>query len=231
TAGDIIIKPDWIRMSINREIEIEDKPIISADIARFGDDEIVIQYGKGYRLIEQDVTIKRSLMETVGRIITMRKKYNAILLVIDDAALGGGVTDRLREQKEKVLAINGGMQAIHKDRFVNLKSEMWFYAAELFKNGKVSIINDPVLIRQLGAVKYIYRSNGSIMVEPKREVKKRLSRSPDRAEAFIQLLWAARSIRDKAKDFMRRPNYLANSSQYQNGYGWDNTPIGAPVYA
>jgi len=206
---------------VNREIEEEDKKVVSADIARFGDDEIVIDYLLGNRLVEQDVSNKQSLMETVGRIINKRKVFNARMLVVDDAALGGGVTDRLREMDEKVLAVNGGERAGDDDKFANLKSEIWWYAREQFEKGKVSIINDPLLIRQLGIVKHSYRSNGKIIVEPKDEVKTRLGRSPDRADAFTLGLWGARNMRDAAKDFNRARNFYLNNQQIGNPYGWN----------
>jgi hypothetical protein len=217
SAGNIVIESDWVRMAINREIEIEEKPVIAADIARFGDDEIVIDYGKGYRLIEQNVANKQSLMETVGQIINRRKKYNARMLVIDDAALGGGVTDRLKEMDERVFPINGGERAVDPEKFSNLKSEIWWHARDLFREGKVSIINDPLLVRQLSVVKYKYRSNGTIMIEPKDEVKVRLGRSPDRADALVLMLWGAKFMRDAAKDFNRmRPEPVSVG----NPYGW-----------
>jgi hypothetical protein len=217
SAGDTVIQSDWIRAAINREIVVEDKPIISADIARFGDDEIVIDFGKGFQLIEQDVSTKHSLMETVGRIINARKKHNAKMLMVDDVALGGGVTDRLREMDEHVMAINGGVPPIQ-DKFVNLKTEMWWNARDLFATGKVSIINDPILIRQLGIVKHHYRSNGKIVIETKEDVKKRLGRSPDRADALILMLWGAHFIRDRARDFRRTDGFLAENAV--NPYGW-----------
>lgn len=216
STGDMVIPGAWIRMAINREIEIEQKRVVSADIARFGDDEIVIDYLEGNRLVEQDVSSKQSLMETVGRIINKRKLHKATILVVDDAALGGGVTDRLKEMDENVLPINGGEKALDEEKFVNLKTEMWWYARELFEKGVVSIINDPTLIRQLGAVKYHYRSNGKTIVEPKDELKARLGRSPDRADAFILGLWGARFIRDPAKDFRRVIDYRHD----MNPYGW-----------
>jgi len=219
--GKSVIPGDWIRRAVNREIEEEDKKVVSADIARFGDDEIVIDYLLGNRLVEQDVSNKQSLMETVGRIINKRKVFNARMLVVDDAALGGGVTDRLREMDEKVLAVNGGERAGDDDKFANLKSEIWWYAREQFEKGKVSIINDPLLIRQLGIVKHSYRSNGKIIVEPKDEVKTRLGRSPDRADAFTLGLWGARNMRDAAKDFNRARNFYLNNQQIGNPYGWN----------
>ena len=224
-AGDVIIPSEDIRMAINRDIPLESKPILSADIARFGDDEIVIQYANGTCLIEQDVTMKKSLMETVGRIVAMAGRTKALRIAIDDAALGGGVTDRLREMeavKRKVMPINGGNKAIDDTKFANLKSEMWWNAREMFKAGKVSILNDPILIRQLSAVKYLYRSNGKIMTEPKKEVKQRLGRSPDRADTFVQLLWASKFIKDPARDFLRKVK-LEDEPDTLNDYGWSYT--------
>lgn len=220
SSGDMVIPGEWIRRAVNREIEIEDKKVIGADIARFGDDEIVISFLQGNRLVEQDISNKQSLMETVGRIINKRKKCNARILAVDDAALGGGVTDRLREMDEDVMAINGGERAIQNDKFVNLKTEMWWYARELFEKGLVSIINDPILIRQLGAVKYHYRSNGKTVVEPKDEVKIRLGRSPDRADALVLGLWGAKNIRDASKDFRRDKAGVLLGQSDLNPYGW-----------
>lgn len=220
SSGKSVIPSDWIRVAINREIEIEEKRVVASDIARFGEDEIVIDYLLGNRLVNQDVSNKQSLMETVGRIINARKKYNAKMLVVDDASLGGGVTDRLREMDEKVLAVNGGERSAS-EQFVNLKSEIWWYARECFEKGKVSIINDPLLIRQLGVVQHNYRSNGKIVVEPKDEVKSRLGRSPDRADAFILGLWGAKHIRDASKDFRRDKAGVLSGENKLNPYGWD----------
>lgn len=218
SAGDTVIQSDWIRMAINREITEEDKPIVAADIARFGDDEIVVTFGKGYKMIEQEATSKQSLMETVGRIIHKRKQQNAKMLVIDDVGMGGGVTDRLRELDENVMAINGGESPTNVEKFINLKTEMWWHARELFMNGKVSIINDPILIRQLGSCKHHYRSNGKIVIETKEDIKRRLGRSPDRADTLILMLWGAKHMRDKSRDFNRDKDVEQANSV--NPYGW-----------
>jgi len=220
TGGDKVIPSDWVRMAVNREIIIEDKPLIASDIARFGDDEIVIYSGKGYCLIDQDITVKKSTMETVGRIIALKNKIKAKLIVVDDVSVGGGVTDRLRELKEKVLAINGGTKAIQETKYSNLKTEMWWHARLLFKEGKVSILNDPILIRQLSSVKYMFRSNGKLMTEPKDETKSRLGQSPDRADALIMMLWGASKLHSASTDFRRRPRLNVWEKEETNPYGW-----------
>ncbi len=216
SRGNTVIPSDWIRAAINREIVKEDKKIIASDIARFGDDEIVIQYGEGNALKEQDIAYKQSLMETVGRLIVKSKAKNVKLIVIDDVGVGGGVTDALKEQGAIVLPINAGSRS-DDERFFNLKSQMWWYAREQFEQGKVSIINEPKLIRQLGSINYHYRSNGKIMVEPKVETKKRLGQSPDRADAFVMLLWGARSLQDEARDYRR---IVTMEDLVRDDYGW-----------
>tara|TARA_Y100000310_G_scaffold341811_1_gene442246 strand:- start:1754 stop:3115 length:1362 start_codon:yes stop_codon:yes gene_type:complete len=221
TGGDKVLKNEWVRAAVNREIKIEDKPTVSCDVARFGDDEIVIQFGRGNALLEQQISYQQSLMETVGRIINVRKKHNAKILVIDDIGVGGGVTDRLREMKERVLPIIAGGKALHEDKYHNLKTEMWFYAAELFRTGEVSILNDPILVRQLSAVKYSIRSNGKLQIERKDETKQRLGSSPDRADAFIMLLWGAKNQRDPARDFSRKYKRDYEDVDPRNDYGWN----------
>jgi hypothetical protein len=217
SGGDTVIPSDWIRMAINREIVVEDKKVIASDIARFGDDEIVIQYGEGNRLMTQDITYKQSLMETVGRLITTRKKNNVKLILLDDIGVGGGVTDSLSEQGEPVVPIIGSNKS-DDDRFYNLKTEMWWYAREQFEQGKVSILNDPTLIRQLGSVKYIFRSSGGkLATEAKDETKKRLGQSPDRADTFVMLLWGARMLKDVSRDYNR---VMLTSDLIRDDYGW-----------
>jgi phage terminase large subunit len=216
-GGDTVIPSDWIRSAINRTIVVEDKKIISCDVARFGDDEIVIQYGNGNMLLEQDISHKQSLMETVGRIITKRKATDSRLIMIDDIGVGGGVTDALREQGENVYPVNVGEKS-EDERFRNLKTQMWWHARDLFQTNNVSIINDPILIRQLGSVKFYYLSNGKIAVEAKDDTKKRLGTSPDRADAFVQLLWGSRMIVDESRDFNRVPMF---QDIIRDDYGWN----------
>ena len=221
TGGDKVIPYGWVASSVNREVPVVDKRIVACDVARYGEDEIVIQYGKGFILIEQDITRGKSTMETAGRILNMYQKKEAQVAVIDEVNMGGGVVDRLREMKLKILGVNAGNVPLFSTKFQRLKDEMLFYARGLFEEGKVSIINDKVLIRQLSAVKYRYLSNGKVVLEKKEDVKKRLGQSPDRADCFIMLLWGNRFLRDHTRDFKRGKPLDFLTTQRTNTYGWD----------
>jgi phage terminase large subunit len=220
SGGSSFIQSDWVRMAINREIVFQDKPVIGCDVARFGDDEIVIYHGKGHCLMGQDITSKKSTTETAGRIISLSTKIKSKMAAVDDAGVGGGVTDLLREAKIRTAAINGGESATD-ERFANLKTQLLWHAREIFESGDVSILNDPILIRQLSATKYLHRSNGKIMAEPKDEVKSRIGQSPDRADAFILMLWAASLVRDPSRDFIKQSARASIFETNESGYGWD----------
>lgn len=217
SAGDMVIPRDWIMLSVNKELPLENKPVIGADIARFGDDETVLYYGEGYRLIECDIYLKKGVDETVSRVIKMSRKNNVQRICVDDIGLGGGVTDFLASMGEPVEGINVGRKA-NDDRFFNLKAEIWWHARELFREGKVSILNDEKLIRQLSGVKYRYRNTGKIIVEPKVDTKKRIGMSPDRGDAFVLMLWAAKGMVDLARDFDRD----GAPDEDFDPYGWES---------
>jgi hypothetical protein len=72
---------------------------------------------------------------------------------------------------------------------------MWWYAMDQILKREVDYMIDPELRRQLSSVRYkVVNSNGQIKLEPKDETKKRLERSPDRADAFIYGLWALKDV-------------------------------------
>ena len=109
---------------------------------------------------------------------------------MDDTGVGGGVTDRLKEQGEPVMPINVGEKASDPERYPDLRSELWFMMAERAKEGRLDTSRIPERERssleaQLTAPKYKLDSSGRRVVEKKSETKKRLGRSPDDADAVI----------------------------------------------
>ena len=55
-------------------------------------------------------------METAGKVVRLAKKYQAAAVKVDDAGLGSGVTDRLKEQGLPgvvgLVAVLGGLAAV-----------------------------------------------------------------------------------------------------------------------
>jgi len=181
-----------------RTLEPDGSLVVGCDVARYGSDLTVLAVRHG-----GVVRIARSyggsdLMRTVGQIIRLARDLEAKhgykpTIVVDDVGVGGGVTDRLRELQRqgdllgfKIVAYNAARAAAHPNDYPNRRSEDWFTLAELLP--QLDLDPDPELAADLLAPRYTIDSHGRRVVEPKAETKKRLRRSPDRADAVMMTL-------------------------------------------
>jgi hypothetical protein len=187
---------------------------IAVDVARFGSDETVFVLRDRDRVSIEEVYNGMDLMHTTGKIIALAKRVGRgypLRIVIDDAGLGGGVTDALRdyiwemEQVGKpvpwdVDAFNGGSKPVSPDDFLNRRAEAWWMfgqalrpdekeLVEADRESGVELPDDEFLRADLLAPKYKLNKDAKIMLEPKEDTKKRLGRSPDRADAVV-MAWA-----------------------------------------
>ena len=98
---DRSIHSDW---SLTKPVKID----IAVDVARFGDDKTVIAYKVNEKVTIYNKVNGRDLMATADKIVQLgielvrTYKYKGVILIrIDDTGVGGGVTDRLRQIKER----------------------------------------------------------------------------------------------------------------------------------
>lgn len=209
-SGDTLIQPDWIIAAAQREI-IPDKADSGQgglDVARFGDDETILYRNRGGHCRIEMAFWLADLAETIGHTklaihrpppgssIELRaaNMFPAMVVVIDEAGVGGGVVDVLRDQDEEVAGFNGGWSATDGERFFNARAEGYWHLRELFQNGLIDLDpEDEELQAQLGQLKWKLDSKGRIKVETKDEFKERTGlASPNRADALMYstLPWA-----------------------------------------
>ncbi len=163
--------------------------IVGCDVARFGSDSTVIAVREGNRIRVVRSYNGKDLMRTAGEVTEVARHLHAVsgrrpLLVIDDAGLGGGVVDRLREVGEfRVVAFNAGHRSGSRE-YPNRRSELWFTFGELLPVLDLDPRDDE-LAADLLAPTYALGSDGKRMVEAKSNTRRRLRRSPDRADAVM----------------------------------------------
>lgn len=195
---NVCIQGSWINEAKRRKSEDHAiKRVIVNDPARFGDDENVIYVmeddGRVMSVVEQIYLEHKSLMDTAGRLSSLRRKWDAQIIAVDVIGIGAGIVDALYELKEPVLAINSSSKPTVENKqrkYMNLRSQLWMEAGELFANSRVALPEDTILSGQLAGVKFDYNSSGKIQVEAKDDIKKRLGRSPDRGDSFVMGLFA-----------------------------------------
>ncbi len=225
-ALDILIKTSWLNDCIdNNRREEQDIRVTAADVARYGVDETVIYNLIDNKVVGQQIYGMKPADTTAAQILKMAVDNRSELITIDGDGFGGGVVDFVRSllkdnhnKRLHVLEINSGKKASQDTKYVNARAEMWFYAADLFAEQKVCIPKDHLLINDLASVKYFSVENGRFKLESKRDVRKRISRSPDRADALIYGLWASQFVKRKHYDFKRK---MPNQGIKRGGYGWE----------
>ena len=74
------------------------------------------------------------------------------------------------------------------NRFRNLRAQMWWQLREDLRNGVIGLPDDAELFRELCIVQF-EDENGTVTIESKDEIRKRLGRSPDRADAVVYWNW------------------------------------------
>lgn len=200
SAADSLIALAWIEVAEKLDAsKLKEPPEgkgLGVDVARYGDDLTVFALVDRARLVRLEIRQGQNLMETVGQTITIAQEEGIAWenVAVDDTGLGGGVTDRLREQGYGVLAVNFGSEAFESEKFANLRTELLWRVRERLRTQTLALPEDPMLVRDLAAFKYRFRSDrGKIELEAKKETKKRLGYSPDRADALALALYAQAS--------------------------------------
>jgi phage terminase large subunit len=169
---------------------------ISADIARFGSDKMVICVWKGFRVVEIYTLAKSSITEVANAIRDLASKHSVPLsnIVADEDGVGGGVVDILGckgfVNNSKAMPVEGVDV-----QYQNLKTQCYFKLAELIQDDKVfvnctdgSIIDD--ITKELEQVKRDKIDNdGKLRILPKEKVKELIGRSPDYSDALMMRMY------------------------------------------
>lgn len=183
-ADDRLLSPKLLDAAVAADPPAREPVVLGVDIARFGRDETCLILRRGDRADLYGTFRKQDTMATVGRIIDAWRATGAVAVQVDDAGVGGGVTDRLREQNVPVVPILVGRPAREPERFLNLRAELYWTLRERAVEGRLALPKDDLLLRQLSEIRYRYDSRGRLKLESKDDLKKRGLASPDRADAL-----------------------------------------------
>ena len=188
-----IISLSWVERANDLWHETVPAPVevVGVDVARFGDDKTCLSLGDGERVNEIRAYVKEDTMQTTGRVMGVLNANPGTRPVVDVLNMGAGVVDRLREQGVKVLAFHAGRKTHRTDRsgelqFANVRAAAWWLFREALEDGGIALPPDDDLTGELCAPRWSQTSTGRIKVESKDEIRKRLGRSTDKADAVIQ---------------------------------------------
>jgi len=165
-------------------------------------DRTVLFVRDGMRVIAHHVISHQGdAMNAVGEVARYINQYGITEVVVDVIGIGWGVYSRLRELSRvdnptgvdvthdaRLVRFSAGEQAHDKDRFINKRSELWWEVGREHSRTRawdLSYCDDDV-IAELTCPKYrIEGSHSRVQVESKSDVRERLGRSSDLADALL----------------------------------------------
>ena len=181
-----LLSVEEVRASMSRHIK-EDQfsfapKVIGVDVARQGDDSTVLFPRQG-RAAFKPVQMRNADSFTIsGRLAQAENKWAPNAVFVDaTGGWGWGVIDAHRQLGRDPIPVEFSGAATN-PQFFNKRTEMWFEMAKWVKQGGC-LPNIPELVAELTTPLYTFKGDRMIL-EPKEQIKERLGRSPDFADAL-----------------------------------------------
>lgn len=181
-----LLSVEEVRASMSRHIKEEQfsfaPKVIGVDVARQGDDSTVLFPRQG-RAAFKPVQMRNADSFTIsGRLAQAENKWAPNAVFVDaTGGWGWGVIDAHRQLGRDPIPVEFSGAATN-PQFFNKRTEMWFEMAKWVKQGGC-LPNIPELVAELTTPLYTFKGDRMIL-EPKEQIKERLGRSPDFADAL-----------------------------------------------
>ena len=166
---------------------------IGLDVARSGEDHTVLAARHDRIITEVNRWSLASTMKTARNAMNYLRTHGHTYAAVDVIGIGAGVVDKMREDGYEIDAFNGSEKSLLTDvsgeiGFANRRAAAWWTMRELLDpiNGaEICLPDDDMLIGDLVAPKWMMTKSGRIQIEDKKEVKRRIGRSPDTGDAVV----------------------------------------------
>jgi len=166
-----------------------------------GGDETVIRERRGRRAGREWRAHTDRPEKIAPMVIAAIKESGATTVKVDSIGVGFGVIGELRnlaaqgKHTAHIIGVNVGEKSSKPDKYKNLRAEIWWDLARgLSERGGWDLSameNADTTVAQLLEPLWQADAQGRIQVEPKDEIRKRLGRSPDNADALLLAFYSA----------------------------------------
>ncbi|WP_298827480.1 hypothetical protein [uncultured Piscinibacter sp.] len=178
--------------------------VVGVDVSDGGDDKTYIVPRRGHAAMSLiDVTPKArgETMTIAGRVKGLadgvEERGGHLLAVVDSIGVGAGVVSRLGELEVAVEPFNASESTKLRDMsgsfgFLNKRAAAYWNLREILdpESGLDAMLpDDPMLTAELTVPQYRMSSGGRLQLQSKDDVRQKLGRSPDRADAVVMAFW------------------------------------------
>jgi len=181
--------------------------ILGCDVARFGNDQSVVCDRQGPKLHNMLAFKGIDTVTFTEKILEYYQSGRFAAVAVDGIGVGAGVVDQLKRFNIPVLDINVSSPSSTPKTYHNLRSQLYGEIRDWLPTA--SMIDNQQLRDDLVGVNYSYNSKLQIILESKREMKKRGGKSPDFSDA-LALTFAINTLSYSPMKF--RPRSIRPSS-------------------
>jgi hypothetical protein len=184
-AEDALISLAWLEEAARRPAADNGGRLAAGlDVAGPGEDETVLVITEADGIVCQHAWADQ---DPRGAVVAALAPYRQRLDVVnvDAAGIGYYLAKHLQDLGYPVRPVNVGERASDRERYMNLKAELYWGLRQRFQAGEVAGLTDEPTIGQLAGIRYRHTARGQVEIERKEDARKRGVKSPDRAEAVM----------------------------------------------
>jgi len=123
---------------------------------------------------------------TSGSLNSKANKHKPEKIAVDAIGYGAGVADELVKSKYPCIRVNVAETSIDQELYKNQRAQYFWQLREGFQDNLIKLWpEDEELAAQLSSLKYKINTAGQIQIESKDDMRTRLGRSPDYADAAM----------------------------------------------
>lgn len=197
-----LLRRDWLEAAADRHEDGRrdgEELVAGLDVARYGADRTVLCIREGARVTafltwgQKDTTetferARDGLLEAGFRSADRPHADAVGTVAVDCIGLGAGVADRLEEEGFRVVEYKASHAPRDGDKFANLRAESYWAIRDALEAGEIHLPRSEELFTELLAVRWAPTPAGKVQIEAKKELRSRLNRSPDLADA-LAMCW------------------------------------------
>lgn len=191
---DSLIPISWIERAEGRKVEYPFKTLkrfLVWDVADGGDDLHVIKAFENTTEIDSEEIRGKKVEEVEPYVWRLLRKIDGNCIIVDGDGVGRVADGLLRSSKPKdvtIIKFEGSSREVYDaEVFYNRRHEAHWEMRNMFEKNMLSISSIPEQREELASIKLVDHSKGYIAIEKKVDLRSRIGRSPDRADAIMMM--------------------------------------------
>jgi hypothetical protein len=190
---DSLIPISWIERAEGRVVEYPfkyKKRFVVWDVADGGDDLHVIKAWDNTTEIDSIEIRGKKVEEVEPYVWRLVRKIDGNAIIVDTDGIGRVAVGLLEQSAKdvKIIPFEGSSREVKDENmFYNRRHEAHWKMRDMFERDMISISKIPEQREELASIKLVDHSKGFIAIEKKKDLKERLGRSPDRADAIMMM--------------------------------------------